>query len=57
MGSVIIPLDRSLLSSYRLSIVTILLSVAVWLYSTQERCCPSAFGCYVDWATEGASGL
>ena len=26
-----VPLDRALLSSYRLSVVTILLSVTVWL--------------------------
>jgi len=31
MGSVVVPLDRALLSSYGLSIVTIMLSVMVWL--------------------------
>ena len=30
MGSAIVPLDRAMLSSYRLSIVTIPLSVTVW---------------------------
>jgi len=30
MGSAMVPLDRALLSSYRLSLVTILLSVTVW---------------------------
>jgi len=31
MGSAMVPLDRALLISYRLSIVTIPLSVTVWL--------------------------
>jgi len=30
MGLAMVPLDRALLSSYRLSIVSILLSVTVW---------------------------
>jgi len=30
MGSAMVPLDRALLSSYRLSVVTIPLSVTVW---------------------------
>jgi len=36
MGSATVPVDRAFLSSYRLSIVTVSLSVTVWLqFSTQ----------------------
>jgi len=34
-----VPLDRALVSSYRLSIVTMSLSAAVWPKFTMQSCC------------------
>jgi len=36
MGSAMVPLDRALVSSYRLSIVTMSLSAAVWLLFSMQ---------------------